>query len=274
MMDNGFRASAARERLGLTIEGLAAELAVSDAEVAAWEAGAVPVPALQRRRIEYLLACSEWNAGMAASGLPPCEWVEARIAQLHHDTDPHASALLARDIGAHAERCATCRARATWAGANLPPVPTPPTAGVNRPFQLVQHGVSRLPAWARPAAWSAIALALMTAVRLLMMLPRVVRSPLDALDAVGVLLLAGAGGGVGGLAYSATRRTLGPLGAPGDYLAGILCTVAYTGTIAMITALTGTPMISDAPSFWIFLSVSVLFGVVVGKMINEHTRAG
>ncbi len=199
MMDNGFRASAARERLGLTIEELAAELAVSEAEVAAWEAGAVPLPALQRRGIEYLLACTEWNAGMAASGLPPCEWVEARLAQLHQATHPRAGALLARDIGAHAERCATCLARATWAGANLPPVPTPPPVRVNRPFRLVQHGVSRLPAWARPAAWGAIALALLTAVRLLGMLPGIVRSPLDALEALGVLLLAGAGGSVGGL---------------------------------------------------------------------------
>lgn len=271
MKDNDFRVSAARERLGLTVEGLAAALAVSEAEVAAWEAGSVRIPSRQREWIEYLLACREWNAGMTASGLPACEWLDAHAQRLPPDARSSALLSLTRELDAHAERCDTCRARAAWAEANLPPLPTPPSTGIFGPFAPVARGVSRLPAWARPAAWGALGLALMTAVRIVVTLPRILHSPLEAL---GVVLLAGAAGGVGGLTYSAARPVLRPRGAPGDYLTGILCTMAYTGAIALVAGVTGTPVIVNATGFWIFVFVSVLFGTLIGKMIHEHTRTG
>jgi hypothetical protein len=258
MMDNDFRVS----------EGLAAALVVSEAEVAAWEAGSVRIPTRKREWIEYLLACREWNAGIAASGLPACEWLETHAGRLPQAAGSSAILSLTRELDAHAGRCDTCRARATWAEANLPPLPTPPSTRIFGPFA---RGVSRLPAWARPAAWGALGLAVLTAVRVVVTLPRILHSPLQAL---GVVLLAGAAGSVGGLTYSAVRPVLRPLGAPGNYLTGILCTVAYAGAIPVIAAVTGAPMIADATDFSIFVLVSVLFGTLVGKMIHEHTPTG
>jgi Mn2+/Fe2+ NRAMP family transporter len=92
------------------------------------------------------------------------------------------------------------------------------------------------------------------------------------LQALGVVLLASGAGAVGGLTYSLTRPTLERLGWPGDYLAGIVCVAAYFGAIAAVAPLFGEPIIDDLPGLVIFAFCAVLFGILVGKFIQEARK--
>ncbi len=262
MQNNDFDVRAARERLGLTPEALAAELSVTEGEVRAWEGGTIRVPAQMRRWMEWYVARAEWDAHMEASGLPACGWVADARDRVLHATGSSQIAL-AKELVAHMEACTTCQARNAWARENLPPPPDPPATGAARLIALI----GRLPGWARPATFGAVALFLMTAVRILF--PAVFRSPLRVLEALGVAFLAAAAGAVGGFAYSLTRPSLARLGTPGDYLSGIVATAAYVGAVAAVAALLGEPIITDLPGTVIFAFCSVLFGVVVGKFIHD-----
>jgi len=268
MQSNDFNVGAVRQRLGLTPEALAAELYVTEGEVRGWEAGTVRVPGRMRQTMEYLVARTDWDAGLEASGLPACAWFDAALPKLAHAAGREQSAL-AKELSAHLAACETCKARNAWAREHLPPPPSPPAAGFGRVIEVI----GRLPEWARPAAYGAIAVFLMTGFRILFVLPAAFRSPMRLLEALGVALLAAAGGAVGGFGYSLTRPPLARLGTPGDYLSGIVATASYMGAILAVAALLGEPMITDVPDLVIFALCSVLFGVIVGKYVHEAREA-
>ncbi|HKP75732.1 MAG TPA: hypothetical protein VJT67_09335 [Longimicrobiaceae bacterium] len=264
MRNNDFDIRAVRETLGLTPEQLAAELYVTEGEVRAWESGALRLPGQMRRRMEYAVSRSEWDARMQASGLPACEWIDAVVLELAHASGSKQTALV-KELTAHVAACGVCQAREAWARDNLPPPPNPPATGFARVFEAVRH----LPASAQPAAYGAIALFLITGFRVLFFLPAITREPLQALQALGVALLAAGAGAVGGFGYTLTRPGLLHLGSPGDYLSGMVAVLCYMGALAAVSPLLGKPLISDVSGLVIFALVSVLFGLIVGKMIQE-----
>ncbi|HEU4561182.1 MAG TPA: hypothetical protein VFS20_25240 [Longimicrobium sp.] len=269
MEPNDFDVRTARERLGLTTEALAATLHVTEGEVRAWEAGSLRVSGSVQRYLEYLVAHADWHEAMAASGLPGCEWIDGHLTRLADSPGYDETMRLAREIESHGATCATCRARSEWAARHLPPPPQPPARGLARLPQMTERAIGRLPRWARPAAWGAVALSLMTGVRVLFMLPALLRTPLGLLQAIGAVLLASGAGAVGGLGYSLTRPLLVRLGTVGDYLSGIVGVMSYLGAFAVLTAFTADPMISDLPGVVIFLFVATLFGLIVGKFIHD-----
>jgi len=266
MQNHDFDVRAAREKLGLTPEQFAAELYVTEREVRAWESGGLRLPKRMRKSIEYHVARAEWDARMEASGLPVCAWMEEAVPKFVHATSGSEKVKRLKEVTAHAEACECCQARSKWAREHLPPPPAPPPTWSER----AMTAIGRLPEWAQPAAYGAIALFLMTGVRALFFLPQITRAPMRLVEALVVSLLAAAAGAVGGFGYSLTRPSLVRLGWLGDYLSGIVAVMCYLGALAAVSPLLGEPMIRDLPGVLIFTFVSVLFGVLVGKMIQEH----
>ena len=272
MQQNDFDVRAARERLGLTPEALAATLHVTEGEVRGWEDGSIRPRRDTCRQLEYLAARAEWDAGMAASGLPACEWLEPRLLRLEHGAGDRAWIALRNEVTGHLAACETCRAREAWAREHLPPAPTPPLAGLYRLALAADAGIDGLPEWARPAAYGAIALALLTSVRVLFLIPSMLRSPASTLAAaLGTVLLAAAAGAAGGLAYSLTRPWPARLGWIGGYLSGIVCVAAYLGAFGVIALFTfGIPERGDLVVMLVIgVFCSVLFGTLLGKFIND-----
>ncbi|SOD02504.1 hypothetical protein SAMN05216486_10397 [bacterium JGI 053] len=271
MQQDHFDVRAARERLGLTTEALAATLHVTEGEVRGWENGSIRPRRKLRFQLEYLVARADWDAGMTASGIPDCAWLEARLPGFVYGGFDRAQIALGKEIVRHMEACAACRARTAWAREHLPPPPQPPATGFGRLFAATVAGIDRLPKWARPAAFGAIMLALMTSARILFLLPSMLRSPIAVLTALGTVLLAAAAGGVGGLAYSLTRPRLQRLGWVGGYLSGFVSVAAYMGAIGIVALFVlGMPDRRDlVPMLVIGAFCSALFGTLVGKIIND-----
>src|SRR5215204_5283589 len=82
----GAEGKAARERLGLDVGTLAAELGVTPHVVGAWEAGAVAVPKAYAGELAWRVAAAEREGALAASGLPECPTV--RELELALETHP------------------------------------------------------------------------------------------------------------------------------------------------------------------------------------------
>jgi len=273
MQANHFDVRAARERLELGTEALAAELQVTEGEVRAWESGAIRIPRNARRALEYRVAHAEWSAGMAASGLPECEWLKSERAKLVLPRGTEEMIRLAGTVRAHMWACEVCTARERWAKEHLPPFPLPPAKGA---VGTALGAIQRLPAWARPAAWGGLAMAAMTAARALLMLATTGWRARDVLEAAGAVLLAAAAGAAGGLVYTLTRPATRRLGTAGDYLSGILASTAFVGAaVAVLPFVTRTPMLDEAvrpAGAIIFALTALLFGLIVGKMTHDGER--
>lgn len=270
MQQGHFDVRAARERLGLTTEALAATLHVTEGEVRGWENGSIRPRRKMRFQLEYLVARADWGAGMTASGLPGCEWLETRLPRFVHGGFDREQIALGKEIVHHMQACEACRARTAWAREHLPPPPQPPATGFGRLFAATLAAIDRLPKWARPAAFGAIALGLVTSVRFLVLLPAMVRSPAFALAALGGMLLVAAAGAIGGFAYSLTRPALASLGKVGDYLSGIVAVGGYLGAfVAAAPYAFGEPVVEGRVGVVITAFCSVLFGSIVGKHIHD-----
>lgn len=270
MQTNEFDVRAARERLDLGPEALAAELRVTEGEVCAWENGTIRIPRNARKLLEYRVALAAWDAGMRASGLPECEWLKSERARAVLPLDHEEMIRLATTVKAHMQACEVCTARERWAKEHLPSYPMPPAEGAVAAATLM---IQRLPPWARPAAWGALVLSAVTGVRGLVMLVLAGWHMRGVLEAAGAVLLAACAGGVGGLTYSLTRPAMRRLGAVGDYLSGIIAVTAYMGAVLLVLPLFGLePILSDVAGLVIFAFVSVLFGTLVGKVIHDGER--
>ncbi|MDF1505860.1 hypothetical protein PYV61_23105, partial [Roseisolibacter sp. H3M3-2] len=73
----GAELAAARARLGLTPDAMAAELRVPPHAYAACEAGRATLTRGPRERLVWRLSVVARQAALAASGLPECAWVAA-----------------------------------------------------------------------------------------------------------------------------------------------------------------------------------------------------
>lgn len=205
---------AARRTLGLTPDALAAELGLTPAVVAAWEAGAVAVPRRFARDLAWRLAAAEREAALAASGLPECAWVGAWASA---PAASAAKAQLARleALQAHAAACPECRAREAYVADRFPAMPAPPVAGWVAALGWVSERVDRLPPWLRPAANGALLFLALTAVRVLLGLPRLAAAPNGWLVALQALAAGAAIGAVLGSVVGAVRYARARLDGPG-----------------------------------------------------------
>lgn len=199
---------AARERLGLTPDELAAELDLPPTITAAWEHGSVAVPRRYAEELQWRVAATERAEALEASGLPECDW------SADWDAKPLPDGLSAQGahfeaFNRHAASCATCLAREQYIAERFPAMPRRPFPGAMGLLAAVTERVDRLPAWARPAAYGALAFLALTALRVLSAYPRWSAQPGGWLMVFGALA-AGAGiGAVIGLVYSgyqAVRR--------------------------------------------------------------------
>jgi hypothetical protein len=178
---------------------------------------------------------------------------------------------LRNEIASHLESCDLCRARIAWAREHQLAPPEPPTVGLARVFARTVAAIGRLPQWARPAAGGALVLALMTSARIVFLFPAMVRRPVTALEALGTVLVAAAAGAVGGLTFSLTRPLAQRLGWFGGYLSGIVCVAAYLAAVGIVVAVvSGMPEWRELPVILVIGAFcAVLFGTLVGKIINE-----
>lgn len=141
---------AARQRLGLTPDALAAELNLTPAVVAAWEKGRIRP---SRRAVQWLTwrtAMLDRDAALAASGLPEC----ADLRALHAGVGGVAERADARRtrmdaVLAHLSTCPTCLARRRYIEERFQPMPQPPMATSMRMLVWTFDAAGRVRRWVR-----------------------------------------------------------------------------------------------------------------------------
>ena len=123
----------------------------------------------------------------------------------------------------------------------------------------------RLPSWLRPAVVGALAVSALTAGRLLLALPGLLRQTNAVRGELWLVAAAPALGAVAGLAYALADRTVARVPGAGPYLTGVVTVGAYLG--AMAALMIGSGQEADTP-FWLALGVcTVFFGLIVGHWL-------
>jgi transcriptional regulator with XRE-family HTH domain len=136
---------AARHRLGLTPESLAAELNLTPAVIVAWERGRIRPTRRAQRWLTWRGAMLDRDEALAASGLPECDALRYVVATARDDGQSRSGTV----ILAHMATCETCLARKRFLEERFPPLPPPPL-----PLPLVvmvstQRAVERAWRWLR-----------------------------------------------------------------------------------------------------------------------------
>jgi hypothetical protein len=146
-------------------------------------------------------------------------------------------------------------------------MPEPHVPGWLRVFLRVSGAIERLPAWARPAAWGALLLGALTAVRVILFAPGAVQHPARFLTALGALAAASVAGALGGVAYYFFGRPLRRVRVLGPYLAGIVSVFGYLAAIAAVAALVGSPLVGSGTEAAFFAAYGAFIGLVVGHAL-------
>ncbi|GLC23550.1 hypothetical protein [Roseisolibacter agri] len=260
---NGPALVAARTRLDRTPEQLAAELGIPPHAYAACEAGRASLSRRHAELITYQLAVRDRQDALAASGLPACQWMER-----WGDEIPEARSALEAHVAraeAHASGCATCGARDAFLAERFPTMPPVPMAGWARALQRLMGWVDARPEWLRPALLGAAALAALTAIRVVLVLPAALREPRVLLAALGAVVAASAAGAFGGLVYALLGRPLRRVPVVGPYLAGMVAVAGYLLAILTMVAIGDRDTPRDLASDALFLVLlSALLGAFVG----------
>jgi transcriptional regulator with XRE-family HTH domain len=209
-------ARAARIALGLSEDALAAETNTTPAIVDAWETGRIKVPRQAAVDLTWRMAQVERLAALETSGLPECSWIAA------FDAEPEAQKLRAQQARAdrflaHNKECEICKARAAYITDRFPPMPPAPREGWVAVVMPIAERVQRLPAWARPIATGVILFVAYSLLRLIFLLPSIIRSPREEIPTAitGIALSASIGAALGFL-YGQYRRWRDRRTAPGD----------------------------------------------------------
>ncbi|MGZ8493116.1 MAG: hypothetical protein ACXWZS_13030 [Gemmatirosa sp.] len=259
---NGPALVAARTRLDLTPDQLAAELGIPPHAYAACEAGRASLPSRHAEQLAFRLGALDRQEALAASGLPACEWMERWGAAL----PPSGAALDAHVARAesHAATSGAGRARDAFIDERFPPLEPPSLPRWARALNAYGGWVAASPDWLRPAIWGATALGAMTAIRVLFALPVAMREPHVLLAALGALLAAMAVGAFGGLVYALLGRPLRALRVVGPYLAGMVGVAGYMLAGLVLVSLTDDEPHDPVTMATTLLVVSLLLGAFVG----------
>ena len=264
---NGPALVAARQRLGLTTDQLAAELGLPPHAYRACEEGRATLPSRGAGHLAYRLAVVDRADALRDSGLPECAWMADWDAGTPTGTEGLAEHL--QRGTAHSGTCHACQARERFLRERFPAMPAYPRPTWMRLLGAVHARVESLPAWLRPAAWGALVLAALVSLRVLLLLPMAASRPALLLTALGAVLAASAAGAIGGLAYGLLGRPLRRVPVAGPYLAG---TVAVLGYMLAILALIS--VLEDdrrAPSFSADTIVFVLvLAIVLGSILGHQ----
>lgn len=260
--------AAARARLGRTPDQMAADLGLTPNVYEAMEAGALAVPKRTAQWVRIQLDALDREAALATSGLPECPWVKAFEARpeprkIEERTRRH------EELIAHVQSCATCQARNRFLDERFGPPPMPPLPGWVRAVGRVGDFAGRLPAWARPAVWGAAALALLTLLRVVFVLPAAVRTPRVLVTGLLAVVAASAAGALGGLTYGIVGRPLQRVRVVGPYLAGMVAVAGYLVPLLLLL----DPDFRRGDGLGIALVLVVLFGAVVGHMLFRRSAA-
>ncbi|GAC1477981.1 MAG: hypothetical protein NVS1B4_21370 [Gemmatimonadaceae bacterium] len=111
--------TAARERLGLTHDQIAADFDVTPAVVDAWERGKLAVPRAVATGMRFRVSAAERRAVLAGSGLPECPFAVALAEQVNGAGVGQVLPAV-KALNAHATDCATCRARTDYMDRHAP----------------------------------------------------------------------------------------------------------------------------------------------------------
>lgn len=198
-------AVAARQALGLSQNATAAEFNLTPGVVAAWESGEIKVPKRIEAQLRWRLAAKERIDALAKSGLPECEWREnweARPAP----SDLKALNKYYEEGIAHAKTCQTCAARETYIRDRFGKMPPAPLEGWMKSFGFVAASIEKLPRWAQPAGWMAVAFGAYSLMRIVFMLPALSRNPQYWPVALGGLALSISIGAGVGMIYGGFRE--------------------------------------------------------------------
>ncbi len=168
-------ALAARTSLGLTQEELASDLGLTPNVVAAWEKGTVGIPKALEVQLRYEAAVAERHAAIAASGMPECDLDNAWVRETVPDDVKGHTAYLERGLK-HRTTCATCLAREKYIDDRFGKMPPIPMSNSLRLFGALVEWIEKLPRWGRPAAWVAMAFGAYSIVRIVLVLPLLVRN--------------------------------------------------------------------------------------------------
>lgn len=136
---------AARHRLGLTPESLAAELNLTPAVVVAWERGRIRPTGRAQRWLTWRGAMLDRNEALAASGLPECAALRHIVATTRDDGQSRSGNV----ILAHMATCETCLARKGFLEERFPPLPPPPLPLPILLMVSAQRAVERAWRWLR-----------------------------------------------------------------------------------------------------------------------------
>ena len=264
---NGPALAAARQRLGLTTDQMAAELGLPPHAYRACEQGRATLPRRGAGHLAFRLAAIERADALRDSGLPECAWMERWDADSPHE--PTALTAHLQRGEAHAKACDLCQARERFVRDGFPAMPEYPRPGWMRALGAVHARVESLPTWLRPAAWGALVLGALVSLRALLLVPMAVSRPVLLLEALRAVLAASAAGAVGGLAHGLLGRPLRRVPVVGPYLAGTVAVFGYLIAIfALVTVLDGERAPSFGADTLVFaLAVSILLGGVLGHRL-------
>lgn len=198
-------ALAARQAMGLSQDAMAAELDLTPSVVAALESGEIRVPKLIEEQLRWRLAVTERITALSNSGLPECEWQTSWESR----TVPSGLKALTKyyeESAEHGKTCQVCAAREKYVLERFGNVPPLPMEGWMKTFGLIADPIGRLPRWAQPAGWVAVAFGLYSLLRIIVMLPAIVRNPSYLSVALGGLALSMSIGAGLGLIYGGFRE--------------------------------------------------------------------
>jgi transcriptional regulator with XRE-family HTH domain len=206
----GAEATAARVALGLSQDDLAATSNMTPAVVAAWEADRIKVPRSIAVDLNWRVARDQRLAALASSGLPECQWIAAFEAEPTPDKLEAQTAQLEKLV-AHSKTCEVCKAREAFVTERFPPMPPAPRpSGWLGLVMPIAERVQQLPSWARPAATGALIFIAYSLLRLIVLLPAILRSPLSGLlTAAAGIAASGSIGALLGFLYGQYRRLRG-----------------------------------------------------------------
>jgi hypothetical protein len=251
-------------------------LRAKSATIARWESGEASVPEVRARQIRWLLQAEDNRQKRKVAGLIDCDWLERHHAGFAALAKPslEQAEIFSEDLEEHLATCPTCLGNEAWAKANLPALGAFPMAG----FRGYVAGIlSRTPRSFFPALIGALMLG---GVVLLRMLGALAWAIIRGTDAGTILTLLGTGivssaaaaaaGASGGLALSIVRPWLRPLGAPGDYLTGILVVWAYAFSIGFLAQFVfDEPVLED--NYAVF---ALIWGGILGAVGAFSHRRG